>query len=124
MNIIISNSNDNPIYEQIETQIKRAIISGKLKSGEALPSLRFLAKELRVSVISTKRAYEELERQGFIESVPGKGSFVAEKNKELIYEEYLKNIEKALETAVYYAKLANIPLSELLEITDTLYQEE
>lgn len=124
MNIIISNSNDSPIYEQIETQIKKAIISGKLKSGEALPSLRFLAKELRVSVISTKRAYEELERQGFIESVPGKGSFVAEKNKELIYEEYLKNIEKALETAVYYAKLANISLSELLEITDTLYQEE
>lgn len=124
MNIIISNSNDSPIYEQIETQIKKAIISGKLKSGEALPSLRFLAKELRVSVISTKRAYEELERQGFIESVPGKGSFVAEKNKELIYEEYLKNIEKALETAVYYAKIANISLSELLEITDTLYQEE
>ena len=86
MNIIISNSGEIPIYGQIARQIKYAVIAGELQPGEALPSLRFLAKELRVSVISTKRAYEELEREGYITSVPGKGSFVAKLNRELLRE--------------------------------------
>ena len=90
MNIIISNSSGKPIYEQISTQIKEHILRGELDRGEALPSMRLLAKELRISVITTKRAYEELERDGFIETVTGKGSFVANKNTELVREEYLK----------------------------------
>ena len=84
MNIVISNRDDRPIYEQITAQLKEMIISGKLKSGEARPSIRSLAKDLRISVITTKRAYEELERDGFIETVAGKGSFVAEQNGEAI----------------------------------------
>ena len=90
MNIVISNSGEIPIYEQIASQIKSAVIAGEVKPGEPLPSLRFLAKELRVSVISTKRAYEELEREGYITSVPGKGSFAAEINRELLREEQYK----------------------------------
>ena len=96
MNIVISNKDDRPIYEQIVSQFKEMIISGKLKSGEALPSIRALAKDLRISVITTKRAYEELERDGFIETVAGKGSFVAEQNTEAIKEEKLKAIENHL----------------------------
>ena len=90
MHLYISNSGEQPIYEQITSQIKNHILSGELTPGEALPSLRLLAKELRVSIISTKRAYEELEREGFIQSVPGKGSFVAPQNIELIREEKLR----------------------------------
>ena len=86
MNIIISNSSGQPIYDQISAQIKSKIISGELKEGDALPSIRFLAKELRISVITTKRAYEELERDGFLVSVPGKGSYVAAKNLEFVRE--------------------------------------
>ena len=93
MNIIISNSGEIPIYDQIARQIKNAVIAGELQPGEALPSLRFLAKELRVSVISTKRAYEELEREGYITSVPGKGSFVAKLNRELLREEQFRKVE-------------------------------
>ena len=80
VDILISNSSGKPIYEQITSQIKNMILSGTLQAGEALPSMRLLAKELRISVITTKRAYEDLERDGFIETVPGKGSFVAHKN--------------------------------------------
>ena len=87
MNILISNSGEKPIYEQITSQIKNLIIQGELAAGQALPSMRLLAKELRISVITTKRAYEELEREGFVQTVPGKGSFVASKNTELIREE-------------------------------------
>ena len=93
MNIIIRNSSDMPIYEQIKEQLKKQIIEGKLKEGEQLPSIRYLAKELRISVITTKRAYDELEIEGFINSVQGKGSFVAIQNQDLIREEYLKKIE-------------------------------
>ena len=96
MNIVINNSNDKPIYEQIKDQLKEKIISGELKASDALPSMRLLAKELRISVITTKRAYEELEREGFIITVTGKGSFVAEKNLDLIREESLKKIEDIL----------------------------
>ena len=105
MNIIISNSGDKPIYEQITSQIKNAIISGELEAGAPLPSLRYLAKELRVSLISTKRAYEELEKDGFIESVQGKGSFVTGKNKELTFTESSLQIKHLLLKTIYITKL-------------------
>ena len=93
MNIIISNANDKPIYDQISQQIKTAILSGELSPGQALPSIRSLAKDLRVSVITTKRAYEELEKGGYLHTVPGKGCYVAEKNTQLVREGYLTQIE-------------------------------
>lgn len=123
MNIIISNSSDKPIYEQIMVQIKNAIISGELEAGAALPSLRFLAKELRVSIISTKRAYEELERDGYIESVQGKGSFVTEKNRELMREEQFTKVEEYLQKAVETARLSRITLEELTEVLRALYED-
>ena len=94
MNILISNSSEMPIYEQITSQIKQMIINGELGAGALLPSMRSLAKELRISVITTKRAYEDLERDGFIYTVVGKGSYVAEKNMEFVREEQLRIIEK------------------------------
>jgi len=94
LDIILSNMSDRPIYEQIYNQIKNAIISGELKEGDMLPSIRALAKDLRISVITTKRAYDELERDGYIYTVAGKGCYVAKKNMELIREEYLKRIEE------------------------------
>ncbi len=124
MEIIISNSSDKPIYEQITSQIKNMIITEELKHGEALPSMRFLAKELRISVITTKRAYEELERDGFIETVPGKGSYVAAKNTDFIREEQLRVAEMTLQKAAEAAKMAGITLQELIEILKLLYLEE
>ena len=100
LNIIIRNSSDQPIYDQICTQIKNQIISGELNEGDTLPSMRLLAKELRISVITTKRAYEELEREGFIISVTGKGSFVARKNVDFIKEELLRKIETKMKEIV------------------------
>lgn len=123
MNIIISNSSDRPIYEQIVSQIKNAIISGELEAGAPLPSLRYLARELRVSLISTKRAYEELEKEGFIESVQGKGSFVTGKNKELMKEEQFKKIEECLQDAVDMARVAHIPYEELKDVLAALYED-
>ena len=123
MDIIISNSSGKPIYEQIVSQIKNMIITGELKPGDALPSMRLLAKELRISVITTKRAYEELEKDGFIESIMGKGSYVAAQNPELIREEHLRKVEEYMEKAVERARLANISLEELIEILTMLYQE-
>lgn len=123
MNIVISNSGEIPIYEQIVSQIKSAVIAGEVKPGEPLPSLRFLAKELRVSVISTKRAYEELEREGYITSVPGKGSFAAEINRELLREEQYKRLEEHLNEAVDAARTAGISLGEMKELLETLYEE-
>ncbi|OUM97388.1 MAG: GntR family transcriptional regulator [Thermobacillus sp. ZCTH02-B1] len=124
MDILISNSSDKPIYEQITSQLKAMIMGGKLAPGEPLPSIRHLAKELRVSVITTKRAYEDLERDGFIETVPGKGSFVAERNLALIREEQLKAAEVRLAEAVDIAKRSGITLDELTEILKLLYEEE
>ena len=124
MDIIISNSSGKPIYEQITAQIKGMIIGGKLREGEALPSMRLLAKELRISVITTKRAYEELERDGFLETVMGKGSFVARRNLEFIREEHLRLAEEALSKAVDTAKRSGITLEELTGILTLLYQEE
>lgn len=124
MNIIISNSNKKPIYEQIASQIKNQIISGELKEGDALPSMRLLAKELRISVITTKRAYEELEREGFIDTATGRGSFVASRNIELIKEEQLKIVEQHLQKSVEIAKSSGISLKELTDVLGTLYEEE
>lgn len=124
MDIIISNSNKNPIYDQIASQIKNLIITGELKEGDALPSMRLLAKELRISVITTKRAYEELERDGFIETVTGRGSFVASKNLEFIREEHLRRIEEHLLRSVEIAKSSGISLDELNELLETLYGED
>ena len=124
MDIIISNSSDKPIYEQITSQIKNMIITGTLKEGDMLPSMRVLAKELRISVITTKRAYEELERDGFTASVTGKGSFVVGKNMDFIKEEQLRIIEEALQRAVDTANSCGIPLEELTEILKMLYKEE
>lgn len=123
MDIIISNSNKSPIYEQISSQIKNLIITGELKEGDALPSMRLLAKELRISVITTKRAYEELERDGFIETVTGRGSFVASKNLEFIREEHLRMSEELIGKSVDIAKTGGITLEELMEMLKTLYEE-
>ena len=121
MDIVISNSNPKPIYEQIGNQIKNQIITGVLAPGEALPSMRLLAKELRISVITTKRAYSELERDGFVETVAGKGCFVAAKNREFLREEQLRKAQEALQDAVDIAKRGGIPLGELSGMLEILY---
>jgi GntR family transcriptional regulator len=121
MDIIISNSSGEPIYEQIISQIKSLIMTGELKPGDALPSMRALAQSLRISVITTKRAYEELEREGFIESYTGKGSFVKQQNVEFIKEENLRQIESLLSQAVDKAQMNNISLEELSDILKILY---
>ncbi len=124
MNILISNSSEKPIYEQITSQLKQMIINGELESGSLLPSMRMLAKELRISVITTKRAYEDLERDGFIYTVVGKGSFVAEKNMEFVREEQLRIVEDYLGKAVAGAKAGGIGLEEIQEIMKLIYEEE
>lgn len=124
MDIVISNSSGKPIYEQITSQIKNLIITGQLKTGDMLPSMRLLAKELRISVITTKRAYEDLERDGFIESVTGKGSFVANKNAEFIKEEHLRIVEQHLQQAIDAAHMSAMTLNELIEIMTMLYKED
>ncbi len=124
MNIAISNSSDKPIYEQIAMQIKKMIISGELSPGDALPSMRFLAKELRISVITTKRAYSDLERDGFIETVTGKGSFVANQNLSFIREEQLRLAEELLQKAVDIARSSDISWEELSELLELLYKGE
>ncbi|MEB3060449.1 GntR family transcriptional regulator [Parvimonas micra] len=116
MNIQINNSSDDPIYLQIKNQIKVQIISGDLKVGEQLPSIRFLAKELRISMLTAKRAYDELELDGFINSVQGKGNFVAAQNKELIREEYFKKIEEKLQEIVELSEIARITNDELVQM--------
>lgn len=123
MDIIISNSSSSPIYEQITQQIKDQILQGELKAGDALPSMRMLAKELRISLITTKRAYEELERDGFIETVPGKGCFVSEKNTEFLREEQLRQVEGFLQQAVEAAQRCSLTLDELREMLEMLYNE-
>lgn len=124
MNIIIRNTGGQPIYEQIASQIKTMIINGTLQEGEMLPSMRLLAKELKISVITTKRAYEELEREGFIISQTGKGSFVAGKNMELIRETQLQKIEQQLTQAVETARMSDVSLEELQEMLALLYGGE
>ena len=124
MDIIIRNSGGVPIYDQITRQMKGLILRGELKEGEALPSMRLLAKELRISVITTKRAYEELEREGFLTTVPGKGCFVAEKNLDLIREQKLKELEDHLDAAVELAAQCGVSAPELMEMLRILLKEE
>ena len=124
MDIILTNPAGQPIYDQIVSQVKAQILSGKLKEGDALPSLRALAKDLRISVITTKRAYEELEREGFIVSLTGKGSFVAGANTELIREEHLRRLEDHLREAVSLSHLCGLDLDGLTSILSMLYKEE
>ena len=124
MDIILSNASGKPIYEQITDQVKEQIMSGALTAGDALPSMRLLAKELRISVITTKRAYEELERDGFLENVPGKGCFVAPQNRELLREAQLRKVEEKLSQAVEEARKGAFPLEDLHEMLDILYKGE
>ena len=122
MELIIRNTTNQPINDQIYSQIKAQIIAGKLSPGEALPSIRALAKDLRISVITTKRAYEELERDGFLDNVPGKGCFVAPQNRELLREAQLRRVEDILAQAVDEARKGGFSLSELQELLTLLYQ--
>lgn len=124
MDIIISNASGEPIYTQIANQIKTMILEGNLKEGDALPSMRNLALQLRISVITTKRAYEELERDGFIESYTGKGSFVKAQNQELYREEQLKAIEALLTEAAEKAQRSGISKEELIEMIELVYGGE
>ena len=123
MDIIISNVSDKPIYEQIVMQMKDLILAGDLQEGQQLPSIRALASDLRISVITTKRAYAELESQGFIETVQGKGSFVAGGNTELLREERLRHIEELLGSAVREARGVGIELQELHDMLDVMAEE-
>lgn len=124
MDCSISHSSSQPIYEQIVSQIKSQIIAGKLKEGEALPSIRVLARELRISVITTKRAYDELEAQGLLRSVAGKGTFVAAANLSLLREEQLRQIEELLQKAVDEAKVHGISLEEMARLLTFIYWGE
>jgi len=124
MDILISNSSGVPLYEQIEEQIKSQILTGELAEGDALPSMRVLAKDLKISIITTKRAYEELERDGYIYSVTGKGSFVKGINSDIVKETMLFDIQELMESAVDKAALAKITLEELQEMLGLLYEEK
>ena len=121
MDIILSNTSGRPIYTQIADQVKEQIMTGALAPGEALPSMRLLARELRISVITTKRAYEDLERDGFLENVPGKGCFVAPQNRELLREAQLRRVEEKLTQAVEEARKGGLSLAELQEMLNILY---
>ena len=123
MKIVISNSAKEPIYEQIKRQIKESILRGELKEGELLPSIRQLAKDLHISVITTKRAYDDLEKEGYIATVVGKGSFVAGQNREFLREMRLRWIEEKLAEVVSESKSLNITLPELAEMLKLLYEE-
>jgi len=121
--IQLSNASNQPIYEQITDQLKQAILSGALLPGDALPSIRMLAKELKISVMTTKRAYADLERDGFIETVPAKGSFVAAHNQDFLREELLKKIETYLLAAMAIAKTATMSRQELQDYLTMLLEE-
>ena len=123
MNIVISNKDDRPIYEQITSQMKNMILSGKLEEGSQLPSIRALAKDLRISVITTKRAYEELERDGFIITVAGKGSYVAENNLAVLKEEKMKQLEENVRRLIEEAYNSGISKKEVKEIFDICLEE-
>ena len=124
MNIIISNNSSIPIYEQIKNAIKNAIISNELKEEEMLPSVRNLANDLKISFLTVKKAYDELEAEGFIETVQGKGSFVAPKNLEIIKEEKLKEIQDYIEKIYNISKIANISEDEIKELFNMIFKEE
>lgn len=123
MNIIISNSNNSPIYEQLYNQIKNLIISDSLKEGEILPSIRNLAKDLKISVVTTKKAYDELEKEGYINTVHGKGSFVAEKNTEILRETRLKEIEEYMQKIVSISPSCNLSSDEVIDMFKIFIKE-
>ena len=124
MNILLRNTGDRPIYEQIYTQIRDQILSGALPAGTPLPSIRALAKDLRISVITTKRAYDELEADGFICTMAGKGSFVAERDLALVREQHLKDMEQHLQEAVRLAAACGLNRDDLLNTLRILTEEE
>ena len=124
MVIILSNSSDEPIYQQIVTQIKAQIMGGELAAGEALPSMRMLAQQLRISVITTKRAYEELEKEGFIETIAGKGCYVKAQNTEFLREETIRQTEEILVKACERARMCGLSLEEMKEILELVYGGE
>ncbi len=124
MDIIISNSSGVPIYEQLKEQIKNKIISNELKAGEQLPSIRSLARDLRCSVITTKNAYEELEKEGYVKTIPAKGVYVANVNKDIVREEQLQKIESLLDNVVHLAQINNVSRAELNKMLDILFEEE
>ena len=121
MNIIVRNTGETPIYDQIVQQIKAAILNEELTEGEMLPSMRLLARELRISVITTKRAYEELERDGFIENFTGRGCFVRQQNPEFLREETIRQTEELLRKACERAKLGSLTLEEMKEMLELMY---
>ena len=124
MDIIISNSSNQPIFEQIKQEIKKAIMTDVLKENEMLPSIRNLAQDLRISVMTVKKAYDELEKEGFIETVHGKGSIVSAKNMEFLREEQMKEIEKYIDKIILISKSSNITKKEILDIFEYLYGED
>lgn len=124
MDIILNNSSEEPIYQQIITQIKAQIISGKLAAGDALPSMRLLATKLRISVITTKRAYEELERDGYIETIASKGCYVKKQNSDFLREEIIQQTEELLEKACQKGKICNLSLEEMKEMLELVYEGE
>lgn len=121
MKVMISNQSELPIYAQIKEQIKEQILNGQLPEGSTLPSIRKLAKELSVSVITTTRAYSDLETEGFIASAQGRGSMVLSQNNELLREQYLRRIEEGITTAIQTARMIHIDRKELLDMTATLW---
>ncbi len=123
MNIIISNSSSIPIYEQIKTAIKQAIFSNELKEEDMLPSVRSMANDLKISFLTVKRAYDELEEEGYIKTVQGKGSFVAPKNLELIKEEKLREIQELIERIYDISKISNITEDEIKELFKIIFNE-
>ena len=124
MEIIISNNANKPIYEQITTQIKAMIMSGELQAGDAIPSMRSLAKSIHVSVITVQKAYEDLQTDGFIETTVGRGSFVSARNKEFYQEEQQRIAEEHLQAAANIGRVSNIPLSKLTELLTMFYMED
>ena len=124
MEIIISSNTSKPIYEQITSQIKALIMSGELKTGDPIPSMRALAKSLHVSVITVQKAYEDLQRDGFIETTIGRGSFVAAQTKDFYQEEQQRQAEEHLQAAADIGRTSGIPLSKLIELLSIFYQEE
>lgn len=124
MEIIISNNKSKPIYEQITSQIKAAIMSGEMQPGEMLPSMRALAKSLHISVITAQKAYEDLQRDGFIETVTGRGTFVADTNKDFFHEEKLRNAEEKLQEAAEIGRSSGISLKKLIELLTIFYEDE
>ena len=124
MNIIISNTSEKPIYEQISFQIKMEILNGNLKENDPLPSIRALAKELKISVITTKRAYEDLQKEGFITTVSGKGTFISSTDKKILIQKNLEDLQKKILECVNFAKSFGVDLQKFKEILENIYQEE